>query len=222
MEHEDLRREMIAVCNFMNDKGINQGTSGNLSVRVNGGLLITPSGVPYAEMVPEDIVTMHFDASHEGRCKPSTEWRFHRDIIEKKPEVGAVIHLHSRFCTSLSMLRREIPAVHYMIAAAGGPTIPCVPYVTWGTPELAALILDALADRQACLLANHGMVAIGTSLKKAAALAVEVETLAAQYWHALQVGVPFVLPDDEIARVIEKFKSYGQGGSTPDRLPSCC
>jgi len=221
MVHEELKREMIAVCNFMNDKGINQGTSGNVSVRVDGGLLITPSGVAYAEMVPDDIVMMHEDASHEGTRRPSTEWRFHRDLIAKKPEVGAVIHLHSRFCTSLSMLRREIPAVHYMIAAAGGPTIPCVPYVTWGTQELADLIVGALADRQACLLANHGMVAIGANLKKAAALAVEVETLAAQYWHALQVGVPYVLPDDEIERVIEKFKSYGQG-KDPDRLPSCC
>lgn len=221
VEHEDLRREMIAVCNFMNDKGVNQGTSGNVSVRVDDGLLITPSGIPYAEMVPEDIVTMHLDATHHGRRKPSTEWRFHRDLIDKKSEVGAVIHLHSRFATALSMLRREIPAVHYMIAAVGGPTIPCVPYVTWGTPELAELILAALTDRQACLLANHGMVAVGPTLKKAAALAVEVEALAAQYWHALQVGVPFILPDDEIARVIEKFKSYGQGQS-PDRLPSCC
>jgi L-fuculose-phosphate aldolase len=222
MDHEALRREMIATCNFMNDRGINQGTSGNLSVRVPGGFLITPSGVPYAEMVPEDIVTMHLDASHDGARKPSSEWRFHRDLMARKPEVGAVIHLHSRFCTSLSMLRREIPAVHYMVAAAGGPTVPCVPYVTWGTQELADLIVGALSDRLACLLANHGMVAIGPDLKKAAWLAVEVEALAAQYWHALQIGDPYVLPDDEIARVIEKFKGYGQGGDDARRVPSCC
>ena len=220
MDHLELREEMIATCNFMNDRGINQGTSGNLSVRVEGGFLITPSGVPYAEMVPADIVTMHIDATHKGGRKPSSEWRFHRDIMARKPEVGAVLHLHSRFCTSLSILRREIPAVHYMIAAAGGPTVPCVPYVTWGTQQLADLIVEALETRLACLLANHGMVAVGPDLKKAAWLAVEVEALAAQYWHALQIGVPHILPDDEIERVINKFKDYGQGSET--RMPSCC
>jgi L-fuculose-phosphate aldolase len=222
MHHLDLRKEMIATCNFMNDRGINQGTSGNLSVRIGDGFLITPSGVPYAEMVPEDIVTMYIDASHDGVRKPSSEWRFHRDIMAKKPEVGAVIHLHSRFCTSLSMLKREIPAVHYMIAAAGGPTVPCVPYVTWGTQELADLIVGALEHRLACLLANHGMVAVGPDLKKAAWLAVEVEALAAQYWHACLIGEPHVLPDDEIARVIEKFRSYGQGDGDTRRVPTCC
>lgn len=220
MQHEAIRREMIATCIFMNERGINQGTSGNISVRVDGGFLITPSGVAYAEMQPEDIVFMKIDASHTGPRKPSTEWRFHRDIMEKKPEVGATIHLHSMFCTSLSMLRREIPAVHYMIAAAGGPSVPCVPYVTWGTQELADCIIAALTNRHACLLANHGMVCVGPNLKKAAWLAVEIETLAAQYWRALQVGVPHILPDDEIGRVMEKFKSYGQG--TEKRAPSCC
>ena len=220
MEDQELRQAMINVSNAMIDRGINQGTAGNISVRVKDGFLITPSGVPYDEMMPQDIVLMHLDASHDGARKPSTEWRFHRDIMAKKPEVGAVIHLHSRFCTSLSMLRREIPAVHYMIAAAGGPTIPCVPYVTWGTQELADYILDALNNRLACLLANHGMVCVGPDLKKAAWLAVEVEALAAQYWQACQIGEPHVLPDDEIARVIEKFKSYGQGDSK--KMPSCC
>ena len=220
MEDQELRQAMINVSNAMIDRGINQGTAGNISVRVKDGFLITPSGVPYDEMMPQDIVLMHLDASHGGVRKPSTEWRFHRDIMAKKPEVGAVIHLHSRFCTSLSMLRREIPAVHYMIAAAGGPTIPCVPYVTWGTQELADYILDALNNRLACLLANHGMVCVGPDLKKAAWLAVEVEALAAQYWQACQIGEPHVLPDDEIARVIEKFKSYGQGDSK--KMPSCC
>ena len=220
MQHQAIRREMIATCIFMNERGINQGTSGNVSVRVDGGFLITPSGVPYSEMKPEDIVLMKLNASHSGKRKPSTEWRFHRDIIEKKPEVGATIHLHSMFCTSLSILRREIPAVHYMIAAAGGPTVPCVPYVTWGTQELADYIIDALENRHACLLANHGMVCVGPNLKKAAWLAVEIETLAAQYWRALQIGVPHILPDDEIDRVMEKFKSYGQ--VSEKRAPSCC
>jgi L-fuculose-phosphate aldolase len=220
MKHEAIRREMIATCIFMNERGINQGTSGNISVRIEEGFLITPSGVPYDEMKPEDIVVMKLDASHKGARKPSTEWRFHRDIMEKKPEVGAVIHLHSMFCTSLSILRREIPAVHYMIAAAGGPSVPCVPYVTWGTQQLADYIVEALQNRLACLLANHGMVCIGPNLKKAAWLAVEIETLAAQYWRALQVGVPHILPDEEIANVMERFKSYGQADSK--RNASCC
>jgi L-fuculose-phosphate aldolase len=220
VKHEKLRREMIATCIKMNESGINQGTSGNISVRIDEGFLITPSGVPYDEMKPQDIVLMHIDASHECPRKPSTEWRFHRDIMEKKPEVGAVIHLHSMFCTSLSILRREIPAIHYMIAVSGGPTIPCVPYVTWGTQQLADYILGALENRHACLLANHGMVCIGPNLKKAAWLAVEIETLAAQYWRALQVGIPYILPDEEVAHVIEKFKSYGQVSDIKN--PSCC
>ncbi len=219
MQYENLRREMIATCIFMNDNRINQGTAGNISVRVDEGFLITPSGVPYAEMVPDDIVLMDVEANSSGSRKPSTEWRFHRDIMRKKPQVGAVIHLHSMFCTTLSMLRREIPAVHYMIAAAGGSTVPCVGYFTWGTQDLADAIVAALDNRLACLLANHGMVCVGPDLKKAAWLAVEVETLAAQYWRALQVGEPHVLPDEEIARVLEKFSSYGQGET---RHASCC
>jgi L-fuculose-phosphate aldolase len=209
MKHADLRRQIIATSLFMNQSGINQGTSGNISVRVDDGLLITPSGVPYEEMTPADIVTMDLDGHASGSRKPSSEWRFHRDILRAKPEVGAVVHLHSMFCTTLSILRREIPAVHYMIAAAGGATIPCVTYHTWGTQALADDIVLALRDRQACLLANHGMVCVGATLKKAAWLAVEVETLAAQYWRALQVGEPHVLSDAEIAEAVEKFKTYG-------------
>lgn len=218
MKYEQLRRDIIATCMELNGQGVNQGTSGNISVRVDEGFLITPSALPYTEMTPGDIVLMDLEGNAAGERKPSSEWRFHRDILLKKPEVGAVIHLHSMFCTTLSILRREIPAVHYMIAAAGGPTIPCVPYVTWGTQELADSIVAALRDRLACLLANHGMVCVGPNLRKAAWLAVEVETLAAQYWRALQVGTPHVLPDDEIARVMEKFSTYGLA----DDKPSCC
>jgi len=219
MKYENIRREMIATCVYMNEKGINQGTSGNISVRVDEGFLITPSAVPYGEMQPEDIVLMDLDANSTGKRTPSTEWRFHRDIMQKKPEVGAAIHLHSMFCTSLSILHREIPAIHYMVAAAGGTNVPCVPYVTWGTQELADLIIHALKDRLACLLANHGMVCVGPDLKRAAWLAVEVETLAEQYWRALQIGEPHILPDEEIARVLEKFSSYKPGEA---KHVSCC
>lgn len=210
MQHEALRREIIATCREMNGRGINQGTSGNVSARVPEGLLLTPSGVAYAEMEPEDIVLMRPDGGHEGSRKPSSEWRFHRDIMARRPEVGAIVHTHAMFATTLACLGMEIPAVHYMIAAAGGPNIRCAPYVTYGTQALSDLAIRALEGRNACLLANHGMIALGPDLKKALWLAIEVETLAAQYWRALQIGKPHILPDEEVARVIEKFRSYGQ------------
>jgi L-fuculose-phosphate aldolase len=212
MKHLALRREIISACLEMNRRGINQGTSGNISARVPEGFLITPSGVPYDETKPADIVLMHLDGSHEGRRRPSSEWRFHRDIMAKRPEVGAIVHAHSMFATTLSCHGRDIPAVHYMIAVAGGSTIRCAPYATYGTQELADNALRALEGRRACLLANHGMIVVGPTLKKALWLAVEVETLAAQYWRALQIGKPNVLSEAEVAAVGEKFKAYGQPG----------
>jgi L-fuculose-phosphate aldolase len=220
MKHEGIRREIIASCREMNRRGLNQGTSGNISVRVPEGFLITPSGMAYDEMTPIDLVIMHLDGSHEGDCRPSSEWRFHRDIMAKRPEVGAVMHMHSMFCTTLSILRKDIPPVHYMIVVAGGNSIRCTPYRTYGTQELADAALDALEGRSACLLANHGMIATGPTLKKAMWLVVEVETLAAQYWRALQVGEPCLLTDDELAATVEQFKSYGQ--AKPGEIPRCC
>lgn len=210
MKYPALRREIIAACQDMNRRGINQGTSGNISARVAEGLLITPSGLPYDEMKPADIVLMEKDGRLVGRLKPSSEWRFHTSIMAARPEVGAVVHTHSMFATTLSCLGLEIPAVHYMIAAAGGSNIRCVPYITYGTQELADAALKALEGRNACLLSNHGMIVVGPSLKKAMWLAVEVETLAAQYWRALQVGKPNILSDEQIKTVMEKFQTYGQ------------
>ena len=217
MKYPALRREIVAACQDMNRRGINQGTSGNISARVAEGLLITPSGLPYDEMKPADIVPMKKDGTHAGRLKPSSEWRFHTSIMATRPEVGAVVHTHSMFATTLSCLGLEIPAVHYMIAAAGGSNIRCVPYITYGTQELADAALKALEGRNACLLANHGMIVVGPTLKKAMWLAVEVETLAAQYWRALQVGKPNILTDAQIKTVMEKFQTYGQ-----PQLASCC
>jgi len=210
MKYPSLRREIVAACQDMNRRGINQGTSGNISARVAEGLLITPSGLPYDEMKPADIVPMKKDGTHAGRLKPSSEWRFHTSIMATRPEVGAVVHTHSMFATTLSCLGLEIPAVHYMIAAAGGSNIRCVPYITYGTQELADAALKALEGRNACLLANHGMIVVGPTLKKAMWLAVEVETLAAQYWRALQVGKPNILSDAQVKTVVEKFQTYGQ------------
>jgi L-fuculose-phosphate aldolase len=220
MKHLAMRREIIAACQDMNRRGINQGTSGNISARVAGGLLITPSGVPYDETKPADIVMMKLDGGHTGRLQPSSEWRFHTSIMRKRAEVGAVVHTHSMFATTLSCLGLEIPAVHYMIAAAGGSNIRCVPYITYGTQELADAALRALEGRNACLLANHGMIVVGPTLKKAMWLAIEVETLAAQYWRALQVGKPNILSDEQVQTVMGKFKTYGQ--PQPAQAPGCC
>ncbi|PLX38561.1 MAG: class II aldolase [Hyphomicrobiales bacterium] len=204
-----LRKEIIAACRSMSALDINQGTAGNIGVRHGDGLLITPSGIPYEMMAPEDIVWLGFDGKVEGMRAPSSEWRFHRDILAARPDINAVVHTHAPNATAVAMTRRDLPAVHYMIAAAGGSTIRCAPYATFGTEELSRLALEALADRTACLLANHGMIACGPSLDKAMWLAVEIETLARQYVIACQLGDPVILDDDEIAVVVEKFKTYG-------------
>ncbi len=219
MKYAEQRRDIVMACQDMNRRGINQGTSGNISIRVKEGFLLTPSGMAYDEMKAGDIVLMKPDASHEGKRKPSSEWRFHHALMGKRPEIGAVVHTHSMFATTLSCLGMEIPAVHYMVAAAGGYNIRCAPYATYGTQETANNAVKALRDRNACLLANHGMIVVGPNLKKAMWLAVEVETLAAQYWRALQVGKPNILSKAEIGRVIDKFKSYGQA---KEAAPACC
>ncbi|QQR43619.1 class II aldolase/adducin family protein [Myxococcus xanthus] len=216
-EHLALRESMIATARRMNASALNQGTSGNLSVRVEAGFLLTPTGMDYDSLVPEDLVLMRFDGSHEGRRSPSSEWQLHRDILAARPEVGAVLHAHSMFCTTLACLHRDIPAFHYMVSAAGGTDVRCAPYATFGTAELAAHVLAALEGRKACLMANHGMVAVGRDLPAAFKLAVEVETLAAMYWRALQVGEPVLLDGAEMARVLEKFKTYGQQPTLPSR-----
>jgi L-fuculose-phosphate aldolase len=209
MSDEPLRRDIIDNCLKMNVTGINQGTSGNLSIRSGEGLLITPSGVPYEQLEPADIVFMNIDGSWRHPLAPSSEWRFHRDIYRAKPEVGAIVHAHPTYCTALAIRGMDIPAVHYMIALSGGNSIRCAPYATYGTPELSAAALQALQGRTACLLANHGMIATGPTMAKTMWLAIEIETLARQYVTSLLLGGPNLLPDDEIERVIEKFKSYG-------------
>jgi len=189
--------------------GLSQGTSGNVSVRHGDGFLVSPTGIPAEALTPDDIVPMTFAGTWTHRLAPSSEWRFHRDILARRPEIGAVVHAHPTYCTAFALCGRAIPAVHYMIAAVGGPTIRCAPYAPYGTEELSALALTALEDRAGCLLANHGMIATGPTLEKALWLAVEMETLARQYAVALQVGAPVILPDEEIAKTVERFKTYG-------------
>jgi L-fuculose-phosphate aldolase len=194
----------------MNAAGLNQGTSGNLSHRVENGFLVTPTGMDYDALRPEDLVLMHFDGSYEGERLPSSEWRFHRDILAARPEVNAVLHAHSLSSTAVSCLRRSIPPFHYMVAVAGGTDIRCAPYATFGTEELSCHAVAALEERKACLLANHGLITVGVDMAGAFKLAVEVETLAAMYLRALQVGQPVLLDEGEMAVVLEKFRSYGQ------------
>jgi L-fuculose-phosphate aldolase len=212
-DDHDKRRAIVDACRRMNALGINQGTSGNISVRHGDGLLITPTGVPYEAMTPDQIVFMEMNGSHAGDQRPSSEWRFHLDIMRSRNEVEAVVHAHPTYCTILAIMGLEIPPIHYMIAVAGGDSIRCSPYATYGTPELSQHALTALEGRFACLLGHHGMIAIGSSLAKAMWLAVEVETLARQYHGCLQIGQPVLLPKDEIERVRVKMAGYGLTGA---------
>lgn len=210
MDESMLREGVIATALRMNAVGLNRGKSGNVSARTDAGFLITPTGLAYESMRPEDIVALAQDGTVRGSRLPSSEWRFHRDIYAARAEVSAIVHAHSPFATTLACLGRDIPAFHYMIAVAGGADIRCAPYATFGTQELSDHALRALEGRKACLLANHGMIAVGATLADALALAVEVEALAEQYWRALQIGTPNLLSDAEMEIVQQKFRTYGQ------------
>ena len=203
-------QQIIDACLRMHAEGINQGSAGNISVRNAGGFLITPSGVAYERMAPEDMVQMDLAGQSSGRLKPSSEWRMHLDIYRSRPEAEAVVHAHSTFCTALSCLRLDIPAFHYMVAVAGGADIRCSDYALFGTQALSDAMLDALAGRRACLLGTHGMICFHENLEKALKLAVEVETLAKQYWHARQIGDPVLLSEQQMDEVIARFGGYGQ------------
>ncbi len=212
---EALRNELIAVAREMNRIGLNRGTSGNLSARVGEGMLITPSGLPYEQMQAADIVHAGIDETSQpafgGPHKPSSEWRIHHDIYRNRPDAQAVLHAHPVHCTALACLRRPLPAFHYMVAVAGGRNIRCAPYATFGSQELSAHVLQALQDRRACLMANHGLLCLAANLRAALALAVEVEQLARSYLECLAVGEPVILDDAEMARVLDKFRGYGPG-----------
>jgi L-fuculose-phosphate aldolase len=203
-----LRLAVVATARKMNALGINRGKSGNVSARVRDGFLVTPSALPYDRTEPEDVVLIADDGTPRGRRRPSSEWRFHRDIYAARDEVRAIVHTHSPFATTLACLDRGIPAFHYMVAVAGGDDIRCAPYATFGTQALSDRAVAALDGRKACLLSHHGMIALGGSLDAALALAVEVETLAEMYWRGLQVGEPALLPADEMREVRQRFAAY--------------
>lgn len=207
-----LRKALITACQQMNELGINQGTSGNISVRRGDKMLISPSATPYHLIEPKMVAAMPIDGEYgswKGTRKPSTEWRFHLDIMRARPDVHAIVHSHPTFATTLAIAHRDIKACHYMIAAFGGADVRCAPYATFGTKELSGHALKALEGRMGCLLANHGMIVLGENLDKAMWRAVELETIARQYYHALVLGKPHILSKEDIDATLEQFSGYG-------------
>jgi L-fuculose-phosphate aldolase len=213
------REQLLKVSQQLVSLGLNRGTAGNISVRAENatgetGFLITPSGMVADKMTPSDMVWMDFSGNVIGMHPPSSEWRFHLDIMHNYPQVNAVIHTHSMYASTLSTFRKDMPAFHYMIALAGGDSIRCAPYALFGSQQLSDNAIAALEDRKACLLANHGMITVGDTLEKALDITQEVETLCEQYLLALQVGKPYVLSRQEMLEVQERFKSYGTWAET--------
>ncbi|MDO8288702.1 MAG: class II aldolase/adducin family protein [Parvibaculum sp.] len=208
------RQSVIDTALDLTRSGLSPQQSGNVSLRFDGDMLITPTGMNYHDLLPDDIVRMSFDGTVGPRQRaPSSEWHMHAAIYAVRAEAQAIVHAHSDYATTLAVMGRSIPPFHYMVALLGGRDIRCAPYATFGTAELAAQAVEAIRDRKACLLAHHGQIAFGRDLAEALKLAHEVETLSAQYWRALQIGEPPLLPDDEMARVVEKFHGYGQARS---------
>ncbi len=213
MNEADLRQQVVDTARSLNASGINQGTSGNVSARIAGGLLITPTSLPYEQMQPGDLVALDLQGQplHDGQRRPSSEWRLHADILRQRPEAQAVVHCHSTSATALACHGRGIPAFHYMVAVAGGADVRCAAYALFGTQAFSDLALAALADRQAALLAQHGQVTLASSLPQALRLAIEVETLARMYLQALQLGEPPVLDPAQMAAVQQQFTSLLYG-----------
>ena len=206
------RRAVIDTALAMSNSGLSPGRSGNVSCRWKGGMLITPTGMAYDAIRPRDVVFVDAKGAVPSKRsrKPSSEWRFHLAAYRARPDMHAVVHTHSMHATALACAHKPIPAFHYMVAVAGGNDIPLVPYDTFGTQELADYVAKGLAERNACLMANHGQIAVGATLASALELAHEVEVLSEQYAKVLELGEAHILPDEEMARVLERFKSYGQ------------
>jgi L-fuculose-phosphate aldolase len=218
MSEQELRQQLVSVARRMQASGINQGTSGNLSVRIPGGMLITPSSLPYELMQPGDLVALDLagrplQQAEPGRPlrRPSSEWRLHADVLASRPEVQAVLHCHSIHATALACHGRGIPPFHYMTAVAGGHDIRCAPYATFGTQALSDGVVEALQGRLACLMAQHGQVAVGPNLDRALALAVEVETLARIYLQARAIGEPPLLSAEQMEQVRHQFRTLLYG-----------
>ena len=205
------REKLLKIGQKLIATGLNKGTAGNASVRCEGGFLVTPSGMVVEDMTVDNMVKMAFDGSYEQGKLPSSEWRFHRDILQSRADVNAIVHTHSMFATTLACLHKDIPPFHYMIAVTGGDTIRCAPYALFGSQALSNNALAALIERKACLLANHGMICLGKDLDDALAVTVEVENLCEQYWRILQLDPnPPLLNEAEMREVFQQFKGYGK------------
>jgi L-fuculose-phosphate aldolase len=215
-----LRAAIVATAQAMSARGLSPGRSGNVSARWGDGLLITPSGVAYDTLAADDIVRLDADGTAPpGALAPSSEWRFHRDIYRARPDAGAVVHAHPLHATALACARKSIPAFHYMVAVAGGSDIPLVPYATFGSEQLSRHVVAGLRERNACLMANHGEVAVAATVEAALELAAEVETLAAMYCKVLAIGRAHVLGDAEMDVVLEKFRHYGGNAGAASKRP---
>lgn len=210
MDHHRLA--LLAAAQKFGTMGLGTGTAGNLSLRAERGILVTPSALPFEDLTPDMLPLLPFGAAygaHEGRYRPSSEWRFHWDIYAARPEVGAIVHHHAPYTTALAIARRELPACHYMIARFGGAPLRCAPYALFGTTELSAHAVAALEGRTACLLANHGGIALGRTIEEALAGARELETLAQHYLLALPAG-PVLLSEAQVAAAAAQFGAvYG-------------
>ena len=206
-----LREQITEVMQAMDARGLNRGTSGNVSARLGTSLLVTPTGVPPSALLPEHIVCIDADGHFDpDGMRPSSEWRMHQQLLALRPDANAVVHCHSRHATMLACAHREIPPLHYMVAVSGGASIPVAPYATFGSAELAESVIATLDGRYAALMANHGQVVIAPSLKHALLITEEVEEQAAIYWGTLAIGGPALLSDDEMSRILDRFKTYGQ------------
>jgi len=211
----EKRKEVIKYSIKLNTTNLSPLRSGNISVRSieNSieGFLITPSGKKYDTLKEEDIVFVSSDGNHDTNLKPSSEWRFHKDIYLKKSDAKAIVHAHSPHASAVSAHGKDIPAFHYMIALAGGDSIKCAKYATFGTQELSDSIIYALENRKACLISNHGQVAFGENLESAFELAEELENICHQYINTIRLGVPKILSSSEMDVILEKVKNYKKG-----------
>jgi L-fuculose-phosphate aldolase len=205
-----LREQAVAALRRLDTLGMNRGSTGNLSLRSGDGMLITPTGMGADALRPQDLVWLGHDGTLRGDWQPSSEWHFHRAVYAARPDLQAIVHAHPVHATALACLRRDLPAFHYMVAVAGGDSVPCVPYHLFGTEALSAAVAQAMQSRDACLLANHGLVAAGPTLARAMKVAQEIESLCETYLKALAVGEPVLLSAEQMAEVIERFRSYGQ------------
>ncbi|HEY3949161.1 class II aldolase/adducin family protein [Phenylobacterium sp.] len=211
LSEQQAREAIVQAMQAMDARGLNRGTSGNVSLRWGDGLLVTPSGVTPDRLTAEGIV--HLDAEGHaapGALKPSSEWRMHAGVLTRRPDVRAVVHCHARHATILACAGKPIPPAHYMVGVGGGSDVPLAPYAPFGSDELAQAVIETLQGRFACLMANHGLIAVSTSLPRALAIAEEIEEQAAVYWGTLAIGGPNLLTEDQMADILQRFQSYGQ------------